>query len=251
MSTLQVIYDDIASLATLGTNHPPVFSTQTSVFYTLSKRLEPPKAPVFGEKANHKLEEINSGKNNKGPKTISAHVHFKDGDEYLEEMSFAFQIDTKVNDVEPMVITYPGYVFVRRPIKKSISWIAMNGWEYIEHSQIADNGQYAFCLASKTMDHNIDNAVIVLKFENTVDARVILTPGYVQEDSLLYIEQYDLVLAVCHDVTEDEWKLVCFDLETSFADSCQVLEVKHLFNEMNFPIYDHPVLRLVLIYSHR
>ena len=124
-----------------------------------------------------------------------------------------------------MMVTYPGYVFVRRPLLKIISWIAMSEWEYIEHAQITDNGKYGFCLASKTMDHKVENAIIAVKFDKRVDARVILTPGYAKEDSILYIERHNLAFAVCHDENDNEWRLVCFDLEETFNDSCQVIDV--------------------------
>ena len=221
----QVIHEDIESLATLGTTNPPFYDIQTSCLYTLSKRLEMPKAPTFGEKANHKLEGICSAINNKGPKTFTAHVQFKDGDEYLEETSFAFRIDASGKTADPMMLTYPGYVFVRRPIMKSISWITMSEWEYIEQSQITNDGKYGLCLASKTMDHLVENAIIVLKLDKRVEARVILTPGYAKEDSILYLEQHNLVMAVCHDPNNDEWQLVCFDLEVTFADSSETTEV--------------------------
>ena len=184
-----------------------------------------PKAPTFGEKANHRLEGICSPVHNRDPKSFPVHVQFKDGDEYLEETSFAFRIDASGKTADPMMITYPGYVFVRRPIMKSISWIAMSEWEYIEHSQITDDGKYGLCLASKTMDHLVENAIIVLKLDKRTEARVILTPGYAKEDSILYIEQHNLVMAVCHDPNNDEWMLVCFDLEETFADSSQTTEV--------------------------
>ena len=221
-----MIYEDVKSLAKLGTQHPPHYDTESSALYTFSKRLEMPKAPTFGEKANHKLEEINSATNKKGPKAFCAHVQFEGGDEYLEEMSFAFRIDAEGKAAEPMVVTYPGYVFVRRPIMKSVSWITMNQWEYIEHSQITDDGKYVLCLASKTMDHLCKNAIIVLKLEKKVDARVIVTPGYTEKDSILYSEQHDVVMAVCHDLSTDEWQLVSFNLTETFENSSQELKVE-------------------------
>ena len=103
----------------------------------------------------------------------------------------------------------------------------MNG-NYIEHAQITDDGKYGFCLASKTMDRNVENAIIVVKFDKRVDARVILTPGYAREDSILYIQQHNLVMAVCYDGNGDEWRLVCFELEETFNDSSQVIDVSYI-----------------------
>ncbi len=160
------------------------------------------------------------------PSEILTHVPFREeDDDDLEETSFAFLLDTKANDVDPMIITYPGNVFVRRPVRKSISWLAMTGWEYIEHAQLSANGRYGFCSGSKTLDRTIDNCVIVLKFGATVESRVVRTPGYPKEDTVLHIEQHDVVVAVCENTSTGNWTLVHLDLKQIFADSEEEQEV--------------------------
>ena len=167
-------------------------------------------------------------KNEEVPKTFNTHVGFKD-DEHdeaeMEETSFAFKYDKNQDQLETVVITYPEYIYVLQKLKKTVSWITMVGWEYIEDSLMVGDGRYCVCLASKSMNHKYDNAMIVLKFGDRVEAKVVNTPGYVDRNSLVFSESHNMLIAVCHDSLQDRWILVSVNLGETFSNSAENSEV--------------------------
>ncbi len=171
-------------------------------------------------------------------KTFNTHVGFKydehDEDE-LQETSFAFKYDKSQDRLETVVVTFPEYIYVIQKLKQTVAWITMIGWEYIEDSLMVGEGRYCVCLASKTMNHKYDNGMIVLKFGDRVEAKVINTPGYVERDSLVFSESHNMLMAVCHDKSEERWILVSANLGEIFSNSAENSEVRltHVLKILN------------------